>query len=120
MIPIRIQRKRTKGWRKPDNTIYVGRGSKWGNPWTIKEIIESGLFKPGYATTVAVEEYEAWLTKNVSPYDEHLGRWQELVKEREWILENIHTLKGKNLMCWCKIGEEPCHADILLKIANGE
>lgn len=32
MKPKRIQRKRTKGWRMPENTVYVGRGSKWGNP----------------------------------------------------------------------------------------
>lgn len=32
--PKRIQRKRTKGWKMPENTIYVGRGSKWGNPFT--------------------------------------------------------------------------------------
>lgn len=32
--PKRIQRKRTAGWRMPPNTIYVGRGSKWGNPFT--------------------------------------------------------------------------------------
>ena len=31
MIPIRIQRKRTKGWRMPPNTVYVGRPTKWGN-----------------------------------------------------------------------------------------
>jgi hypothetical protein len=34
-MPIRIQRKRSKGWRMPPNTIYVGRGSKWGNPFTV-------------------------------------------------------------------------------------
>jgi len=29
--PQRIQRKRTKGWKMPPNTVYVGRQSKWGN-----------------------------------------------------------------------------------------
>ncbi len=32
--PRRIQRKRTKGWRMPEGAVYVGRGSKWGNPFT--------------------------------------------------------------------------------------
>lgn len=31
----RIQRKRTKGWRMPENTVYIGRGSKWGNPYKV-------------------------------------------------------------------------------------
>ena len=30
--PKRIQRRRTKGWRMPEGAVYVGRGSKWGNP----------------------------------------------------------------------------------------
>lgn len=34
MKPTRIQRKRVKGWRMPAGTVYVGRGSKWGNPFT--------------------------------------------------------------------------------------
>jgi hypothetical protein len=34
MRPHRIQRKRTKGWCMPPNTIYVGRPTKWGNPFT--------------------------------------------------------------------------------------
>lgn len=33
MSPRRIQRRRTKGWKMPPNTIYVGRPSKWGNPF---------------------------------------------------------------------------------------
>ena len=31
--------------------------------------------------------------------------------------EHLHELKGKNLACWCKPGE-PCHADVLIALAN--
>jgi len=34
--PKRIQRRRTKGWRMPEGAIYVGRGSKWGNPCRVE------------------------------------------------------------------------------------
>lgn len=34
MTPLRIQRKRTKGWRMPEGAVYVGRPSLFGNPWT--------------------------------------------------------------------------------------
>ena len=34
-MPIRIQRKRTRGWRMPAHTIYVGRGSLYGNPYRV-------------------------------------------------------------------------------------
>ncbi len=33
MSPQRIQRKRTKGWRMPEGAVYVGRPTKWGNPY---------------------------------------------------------------------------------------
>ena len=33
----RIQRKRTKGWKMPENTKYVGRPTKWGNPFTYEK-----------------------------------------------------------------------------------
>ena len=33
MSPQRIQRKRTKGWRMPEGAVYVGRPTKWGNPF---------------------------------------------------------------------------------------
>ncbi len=35
MTPKRIQRKRTKGWRMPPNAVYVGRPTKWGNPFDV-------------------------------------------------------------------------------------
>ena len=33
----RIQRKRVKGWKMPENTVYVGRPTKWGNPFRVEE-----------------------------------------------------------------------------------
>ena len=33
-MPVRIQRKRTKGWKMPPNTVSVCRPGKWGNPFT--------------------------------------------------------------------------------------
>ena len=33
--PIRVQRKRTKGWKAPENTVYVGRPTRWGNQFKV-------------------------------------------------------------------------------------
>lgn len=41
--PVRIQRKRTKGWKMPPNTVSVTRPGKWGNPWTFQN---SGIIDP--------------------------------------------------------------------------
>ena len=51
-MPKRIQRKRTKGWRMPPNSVYVGRGSKWGNPLKIE-------YESQRAATVAW--FETWI-----------------------------------------------------------
>lgn len=88
-MPKRIQRKRTKGWRMPKNTVYVGRPTKWGN-----------MYKVGRDGTAneCVLKYKWWLdfTKRI---------------------ENMEELRGKDLACWCPLNQ-PCHADVLLEIAN--
>ena len=89
---VRIQRKRTKGWKMPENTVYVGRPTKWGNPhrWGGKDL--------------QVRMYRQTIDGNLwtSPTK------QEIQKE----------LRGKNLACWCPL-DQPCHADVLLEVANG-
>ncbi len=90
MKPIRVQRKRVKGWKMPKNTVSVTRPGKWGNPF--KEMLW------GDTKETLVERF----LKNMS------DSFKASVKKE---------LKGKNLACFCKIGE-PCHADVLLKIAN--
>ena len=86
--PRRIQRRRVKGWRMPPNTVYVGRPSKWGNPFRRREV---GM-------------YEVAL------------RYQRLRKISK--ADVRRELRGKNLACWCPL-DQPCHADVLLEIANG-
>lgn len=90
--PKRIQRKRSKGWRMPENAVYVGRPTIWGNPFTTAEEFRGWLvdWKPGTGLT-----------------------------ERERILERIGELRGKDLACWCSL-DCACHADILLELANKE
>lgn len=122
MNPQRIQRKRSMGWRMPDNTIYVGRPTKWGNPFIPKDGILS-LHKCAalYSTLLrggADALMQDWHpTKDYTLGDVLLA--QKLDTLRAAILKNIHELRGKNLACWCHL-DQPCHADTLLEIANGE
>ncbi len=103
VIPIRIQRKRTKGFKliSPNGLpiVYVGRPSKWGN-----------YFSHGKAKNL-VKLYENYIQGIDLTYSGSSppNRTEEIKKE----------LRGKNLSCWCPLNE-PCHADILLKIANLE
>jgi hypothetical protein len=102
MTPQRVQRKRTKGWRMPENTVYVGRGSKWGNPYRVID----GQRGP------AVAAFETMLMR--APMNEAGQIIYQTIREE---------LAGKNLACWCPLeyfdgSKSPCHADVLLEIAN--
>ena len=105
MIPQRIQRKRTKGFRLPPNTVCVTRGTKWGNPWKVGHRLRD--LATGNEFTIdqkmAVEMYRNMITR---------GKGKAAVK-----LMIQTELRGKNLACYCRPGT-PCHADVLLKIAN--
>ena len=97
----------------PPNTVSVTRPGRWGNPYTV-----AGAREAGYRGT-----------------DEELAQWSVDLFRRDWkhALEcakrdrtppmpwgkpiYLGPLKGKNLACFCKPGA-PCHADVLLQIAN--
>lgn len=102
--PKRIQRKRAKGWRMPENAVYVGRPTKWGNPFTVEQfgLEESIKYFEGVLKT--------WCLKWTQ---EALGAADEMKIQRE----DIQELRGKDLACWCPL-DKPCHADILLELAN--
>ncbi len=115
--PLRIVLQRKKGWRMPDNTVKVDRSTRWGNPFKVGDLVTGipGLCKSGSAerrletTAEAVHCYQCWLEGIVTLYSRR--------PPDRWELQD--ALRGKNLACWCKAGE-PCHADVLLGIANGE
>jgi hypothetical protein len=83
-------RVRRPNMRAPlDGAVLVARPSRWGNPYSIEE----------HRREQAIEMYERWLLKS----DE--------------LLAQLPILKGKRLACYCKL-DEPCHADVLARLAN--
>jgi Domain of unknown function (DUF4326) len=90
--PERIQQRRTKGWRKPAGAVSVVRGTPWGNPYMV------GVHAATNAEAVAL--FQAYLRQHP-----------------ELLAAVRRELRGKTLMCFCK-PDEPCHADILLELAN--
>jgi hypothetical protein len=113
-IPKRVQLRRARGWRIPENTVKVDRTTKWGNPFTI-----AGAKEAGYRGSIAelqrycVEHFRAWLTGR--PEDRRQDGLAE--DRRAWILSHIGQLRGHDLACWCAL-DQPCHADVLLQLAN--
>jgi len=96
--------------------VYVGRPSKWGNPFTGPD---------------AVERYRQFTSKADELSMQRAYHWQkaggnvEVLKalvERDYI-GLLNELRGRDLACWCPLTNKdgtpyPCHADILLEIAN--
>lgn len=108
--PIRVRRRRTKGWKMPPNTMYVGRGTMWGNPFMSIEKINP--YNKKHQITIRLRAVTDTAEEAVGRYIHEVitDSYSELAREK---------LKGKNLTCFCKLGEA-CHADILLEIANHE
>lgn len=90
-------------WLDDPKHVYIGRdmtfyvkgavGSKWQNPFPVKK----------HGLDECIKLFEKYLLTN---------------KE---LMNQIKELKGKDLGCWCKNnGDEHCHGDLLLKLANSD
>lgn len=114
--PRRIQRKRTKGWKMPENTVSICRPGAFGNPFTVALALESGyVATSAEAVPFVVECFDDWLAGGRSGRDWWQG--QDSDKRRAEILRRLPELRGKNLACFCPEGS-PCHGDVLLRMAN--
>ena len=122
--PKRLQRKRSDYWSCHPGAVYVGRPTKWGNPYRVVPCKcqphcghfltvwwdsirgEQRALAPcetyGYAVARAIDQYRNDLLSGGLRGTVTMG-------ERE--------LAGKDLICWCKL-DAPCHADVLLEVFN--
>ena len=88
----RIQLSRKRGWRMPPHTAKVDRTTPWGN----------------FAGRGAADRTQA-----VAAFI----HWIDTEATEAWKMAARKVLLGKNLACWCPLGE-PCHADFLLGWIN--
>ena len=115
--PKRIQRKRTKGYRLPEGAVYVGRPSKWGNPFPVGLPVSVETLNGDRAWLATADDvtymFRHWIA-NEAVYP------VTAVRQRDQLREALAQgeLRGKDLACWCPL-DQPCHADVLLEIANG-
>jgi len=91
-MPQRFQRSRRKGARLPPGVVVVTRPTKWGNPHPLD-----------LGRGEAVRRYRD---------DLFAGRLAVTVDDVK------RELRGRDLACYCPL-DEPCHADVLLQVANG-
>lgn len=115
----RIQLKRSKGWRLPENAVSVARPGHWGNPFTVSGAIEIGYADDQeQAAKVAVEFYRAWLL-GLDAGENDVYRTGKTAYDRLWVRQHLPDLFGKTLACYCRPGA-PCHADVLGAILSGD
>ena len=137
-MPIRVQRKRTKGWRMPPNTVSVTRPGKWGNPFDFRKsdccwlALSYGCRgDPQGRREASVKAFQEWVRPEKG---KKLVRMERSVRagndEKDFqigpcfiigppptVADIRKELRGKNLACFCQL-DQPCHADVLLEIAN--
>jgi hypothetical protein len=89
--PVRVQRRRSAGWRMPAGTVYVGRPTQWGNPYPIAD----------YGPAAAVARYRAYP-----------------LADPDLLEAARRELRGRDQACWYRL-DAPCHADVLVELANG-
>ena len=98
-MPKRVQMRRDRPWRKDNpDAVIVARPSPWGNRYRVGERYRTERGGHGLIKDRAMA---------VDLFRRHQARW----------MPDITQLRGKDLACWCPPGE-PCHADVLLEIAN--
>ena len=95
----------------PPNTVYVGRPTEWGNPYVIGRTTE---YHEKLSRDEAVAAFRKWIVARDGDF-KRSGR--AFGKAYSHVIR--HLLRGKNLACWCPL-DQPCHADVLLEIANAE
>ena len=84
--------------KKEPYDVYIGRPSKWGNPFTHKTGTKASIIVA--LRDEAVSEYKKWITEG----------------EGKHLMRDLCELKGKILGCWCH--PQSCHGDVLSELVN--
>jgi hypothetical protein len=104
--PQRIQRRRTKGWHKPEGVVNCTRPSDWSNP-----------FKVGSRLTADGTNVALTITPTFA-----VALFAAYVEQRGWMEQMTRELRGRDLMCYCAEHVEGesfhCHVDWILSVVN--
>lgn len=118
--PARIQRRRSKGWRAPEHSTYVGRPTRFGNPYRLVRqdtgwSVQFGDHGGGVGIFPTDSEARRYAT-------EAFRVWINLPEQADMVRLFRALLAGRDLTCWCPLPEpgqpDHCHAAVLLELAN--
>lgn len=123
--PARIQRRRTRGYRTPPNSTYVGRPTRFGNPFRVVP----AAFRRGGPLDMWAVQYQGctlgrWDDKTAARADavDRYARWIREPEQAEMLRLFRALLHGRDLTCWCPLPAEGepdhCHASVLISLVN--
>lgn len=118
-MPKRIQRKRNRGFCLPLGCVYVGRPTKWGNPFRVGSRCAIGVMGMTWSETITNDPRYTKIQDRAMAVE-----WfRRLIALNPFKESALAQLRGKDLACWCPLTDKdgnlvPCHADVLLEIAN--
>ena len=112
-MPIRIKRSRAKGYKAGCESVYVGRGSKWGNPFEVGS--EAHITVKNKRNKLRPSQEQVMMVTPELACVLYRERIANLINQLG--VPKVSELRGKNLSCWCDL-DKPCHADVLLEMAN--
>lgn len=75
--------------------VYIGRPSKWGNPFTFKQ---------------------GTLAQHILKHEDVIPAYEKWLKQQPELMAALPELRGKVLGCWC--APKPCHGEVLARLAN--
>ena len=84
--------------KRSEYDVYIGRPSKWGNPFS------------HLPNTLA--EFR------VATREESIAKYREWILTQPQLLASLHELKDKCLGCWCR--PKTCHGDVLIELLEGK
>lgn len=117
IVPRRIQRRRTKGWRKPPDTVIVDRTSRYGNPFRPFTTVEvrRDWFESGWNPTGETIQIQCGDVEHcVALFRVYALRRAKA--EPGW----LRPLLKMNVACACPEDRLHCHGDVLIELANRE
>lgn len=134
-MPERVQLRRVKGWKMPADTMSVARPSRWGNPYPVQRVRNGLVMAFDWAGNPSRDLWEIWRRDShfSFPVDDlavqmSVDLFRRLCERfaafeprgyRAW----LDPLRGQHLACYCPLAypdgsHHPCHADVLLELAN--
>lgn len=120
--PRRVRMSRQTPWRNehPD-AVIVARPSNWSNPyWVRRANGKIWIATRNHATKLALRDADQLTADEYREYRQKaVDLFRVEATELTYMFRAAIALGGKDLACWCEL-DAPCHADVLLDIANNK